>query len=131
MTREELKAAAIRMLDKAYCPYSHFQVGAAVLSASTGRIYSGCNMENASYGATICAERNAITTAVAAEGRIGLDLIVVASRSSHPAPPCAVCLQVISEFALPETPVILINDEGVEERYLFSDLLPHPFEFED
>ena len=128
---KEARRLAMEAMENAYCPYSHFQVGAAVLSASTGRIYSGCNMENASYGATICAERNAITTAVAAEGRIGLDLIVVASRSSHPAPPCAVCLQVISEFALPETPVILINDEGVEERYLFSDLLPHPFEFED
>lgn len=113
----------------AYAPYSKFKVGAAVVSAATGRIYPGCNVENSSYGATICAERNAITSAVAAEGVIGIDMVVVASDCNPPAQPCAVCLQVMSEFILPSTPVILVNEEGKREDYVFSDLLPHPFDF--
>ncbi len=120
---------AERVMLNAYAPYSSFRVGAAVVSAQTGIIYSGCNMENASYGATICAERNAITTAVAAEGVIGIDMVVVASETIPPAQPCAVCLQVMSEFIRSETPVILVSTKGKTERYLYSDLLPHPFEF--
>ena len=120
---------AKRVMLNAYAPYSGFKVGAAVLSAATGRIYSGCNMENASYGATICAERNAITTAVANEGAIGIELVVVASESLPPAQPCAVCLQVMSEFIRPETPVVLVSTKGETEHYVYSDLLPHPFEF--
>lgn len=120
---------AVKARYNAYAPYSAFKVGAAVVSAATGRIYSGCNVENSSYGATICAERNAITSAVAAEGVIGIDLLVVASASNPPAQPCAVCLQVMSEFILPSTPVILVNEDGMREDYVFSDLLPHPFDF--
>lgn len=120
---------AKRVMLNAYAPYSGFRVGAAVLSAATGRIYSGCNMENASYGATICAERNAITTAVANEGAVGIELVVVASESLPPAQPCAVCLQVMSEFIRPETPVVLVSTKGAVERYVYSELLPHPFEF--
>ncbi len=122
---------ARRAMYNAYAPYSSFRVGAAVLSAASGRIYSGCNMENASFGATICAERNAITTAVTNEGAIGIDLIVISSECNPPAQPCAVCLQVMSEFIRPETPVILISTDGTTERYHYSDLLPHPFEFGD
>ncbi len=124
---EEARAA----MYNAYCPYSKFRVGAAVLSAATGRIYSGCNMENASFGATICAERNAITTAVTNEGAFGIDLVVISSQCLPPAQPCAVCLQVMSEFIRPETPVILVSEDGTTERYHYSDLLPHPFEFGD
>lgn len=122
---------ARKAMYNAYAPYSKFRVGAAVLSAATGRIYPGCNMENASYGATICAERNAITTAVANEGAIGIDLIVISSECNPPAQPCAVCLQVMSEFIRPETPVVLVSSDGTTERYKYSDLLPHPFEFGD
>ena len=122
---------ARKAMYNAYCPYSKFRVGAAVLSAATGRIYSGCNMENASYGATICAERNAITTAVTNEGAFGIDLVVISSQCLPPAQPCAVCLQVMSEFIRPETPVILVSEDGTSERYHYSDLLPHPFEFGD
>ncbi len=120
---------ARKAMYNAYAPYSKFRVGAAVLSAASGRIYPGCNMENASYGATICAERNAITTAVTNEGAIGIDLIVISSECNPPAQPCAVCLQVMSEFIRPETPVILVSTDGTTERYKYSDLLPHPFEF--
>ena len=122
---------ARKAMYNAYCPYSKFRVGAAVLSAATGRIYSGCNMENASFGATICAERNAITTAVTHEGAFGIDLVVISSQCLPPAQPCAVCLQVMSEFIRPETPIILVSEDGTTERYRYCDLLPHPFEFGD
>lgn len=132
-TKEVMKEAidkALNAMEHAYSPYSNFNVGAAVLSAGSGRIYSGCNVENASYGATICAERNAITTAIANEGAIGIDLLVVASRCNPPAMPCAVCRQVMSEFIRPDTPIVLVNTMGVIETYKFSELLPHPFDFE-
>ena len=132
-TKEVMKEAideALNAMEHAYSPYSNFNVGAAVLSAGSGRIYSGCNVENASYGATICAERNAITTAITNEGAIGIDLLVVASRCNPPAMPCAVCRQVMSEFIRPDTPIVLVNTMGVIETYKFSELLPHPFDFE-
>lgn len=122
---------ALSALYNAYAPYSKFRVGASVLSSQSGRIYAGCNVENASYGATICAERNAITTAITNEGVIGIDLLVVASESKEPAPPCAVCLQVMSEFIRPETPIILVSTNGAIKRMEFKDLLPSPFSFEE
>ena len=124
-----LRKAAAAARENAYAPYSSFKVGAAVLSAETGRIYSGCNMENSSYGATICAERNAITTAIAAEGVIGIDMLAVCSDDDPPAPPCALCLQVMAEFARPETEIILFSVNGDERHYTFSELLPNPFVF--
>jgi len=112
----------------AYAPYSHFQVGAALVSAKTGLIYSGCNVENGSYGATICAERNAVLHAMAEEGELGIDLLVVVSDADPPAPPCAQCLQVLSEFSRPETEVHLFNMDGSSHQiYRFGELLPHPF----
>ena len=111
----------------AYVPYSHFPVGAAIVSAATGRIYPGCNVENSSFGGTICAERNAITTAVAAEGAIGIDLVVVVSADDPPAPPCAICRQVLSEFCRSETKLVLLSTNGKIARYSFGELLPHPF----
>lgn len=122
---------ARKAMYNAYAPYSKFKVGAALLSSQSGRIYSGCNVENASFGATICAERNAITTAITAEGAIGIDLLVVSSMVNPPAIPCAICLQVMSEFIRPETPIILISNEGTMVRYQYKDLLPHPFDFGD
>ena len=120
--------AARKARENGYAPYSGFRVGAAIVSASSGRIYSGCNVENSSYGATICAERNAITTAVAAEGKIGIECLAVYSDDAPPAPPCALCLQVIAEFARPETEVILVTPRTIR-RYNFSQLLPMPFIF--
>ncbi len=127
---EEAIAKARATMHNAYAPYSNFRVGAAVVSAATGKIYLGCNMENSSFGATICAERNAISTAVAEEGVIGIDMVVISSECIPPAKPCAICLQVMSEFIRPETPIILVSSDTVE-RYSYSDLLPHPFEFGD
>lgn len=126
---EKAKEAAKKAWENAYTPFSEYHVGAAVVSAATGNIYPGCNVENSSLGATICAERNAITTAIAAEGPVGLSLVVVYSDDDPPAPPCAVCLQVIAEFARPDTPVVLFAKNGHEVRYQFKDLLPNAFIF--
>jgi len=120
-------ASQVRL--NAYAPYSRFQVGAAVVSASTQSIYSGCNVENSSYGATICAERGAMMKAVAAEGDFRADMIVVVSDDDPPAPPCAVCLQVLAEFCKPETEVYLYAIAGGSMHHTFKELLPYPFIF--
>lgn len=125
----QAKDAAAKARLNAYAPYSTFKVGAAVVSAATGRIYSGCNVENSSYGATICAERNAILNAIANEGRIGIDMLVVVSDDTPPAPPCAQCLQVLAEFSRPETEVHLVDLAGNDSQYRFDQLLPFPFIF--
>ena len=120
----------------AYAPYSNYKVGAALLSAATSRVYSGCNVENSSYGASICAERNAVLNAIANEGRLGVELLVVVSEESPPAPPCAQCLQVLSEFCRPETEVHMLDTLAAQKKgqgthlvYTFAQLLPHPFIF--
>ncbi len=101
--RESLLAAAAGAMGNAHAPYSKFRVGAAV-RASDGRIFAGCNVENASYGLTICAERAAIFAAVAAGAkRIGA-IAIVASGPQSPFP-CGACRQVLAEFASPDTPV--------------------------
>lgn len=108
----------------AYAPYSHFQVGAALL-ASSGKIYTGCNIENASYPLSICAERVAIFKAVSEGETQFLALAVVADSQSLSAP-CGACRQVIMEFA-PELLVVLSNLEGQRIIVKASDLLPMPF----
>lgn len=123
------KDAASKARKNAYTPYSDFKVGAAIVSAATGRIYSGCNVENSSYGATICAERNAILNAIANEGQIGIDMLVVVSDDNPPAPPCAQCLQVLAEFSRPETEIHLVDLAGNVCQYRFDQLLPFPFIF--
>ncbi|MDT4761382.1 cytidine deaminase [Sphaerochaeta sp. PS] len=139
-TREQLLRLAIgeayAKRKNAYAPYSQFKVGAALLSAATSRVYSGCNVENSSYGATICAERNAVLNAVATEGSLGIELLVVVSKDSPPAPPCAECLQVLAEFSRPETEIHLLDTVAAEQEgkgthlvYTFGELLPYPFIF--
>ena len=124
MTREELKAAAIAMLDRAYCPYSHFAVGAA-LECADGTVYTGCNIENAAFSPTICAERTAVAKAVS-EGHTDFVRIVVAGRSKDFCVPCGVCRQVLREFA-PNMEVICLNGAGEEQVFTLSELLPHSF----
>ena len=132
---EEAVRAALASRTNAYAPYSRYKVGAALVTAGSGKIYSGCNVENSSYGATICAERNAILHAVSEEGVLGIDLLVVVSEDDPPAPPCAQCLQVLAEFCRPESEIHLVDVAfaegrgGVHEVYRFSALLPHPFIF--
>ena len=125
MTREELKAAAIAMLDRAYVPYSRFPVGAA-LECADGTVYTGCNVENAVYPAGICAERNAIFHAVA-EGHTDFVRIAIAGRSGDFCYPCGICRQVMREFA-PELEVICLNGKGEELALPLRELLPHSFD---
>jgi cytidine deaminase len=111
-------------MESAYAPYSNFKVGAAVLGAS-GRIYSGCNVENASYGLSICAERVAIFKAVS-EGEREIRAIAIANSSGKPAFPCGACRQVMAEFAGDEMEILLVSDEGVEKHTL-AELFPNAF----
>jgi len=109
----------------AYAPYSKYQVGCA-LETSDGTIFTGCNIENASYGATLCAERVAIFKAVS-EGHRHFRRIVICTDSSTPAAPCGLCRQVMAEFFGPELEIILCGANETERRYTFAELLPHPF----
>jgi len=121
---EALKAAAQARVN-AYAPYSGFKVGAA-LRAESGKLYTGCNVENASFGATICAERGAMMSAVASGERKFRSLLVV-TEAEPPAMPCALCLQVLSEFCSPDMPVYTATPGEVVGEILLRDLLPHPF----
>ncbi|MGE0075491.1 MAG: cytidine deaminase [Sphaerochaetaceae bacterium] len=129
LLRFKARETASQVRLNAYAPYSKFQVGAAVVSASSGTIYHGCNVENSSYGATICAERGALMEAVAQEGDFRIDMVVVVSDDNPPAPPCELCLQVLAEFATDDTVVHLYDTKGNSETYRFDELLPHPFIF--
>ena len=109
MTHEELKSAAVSMLDRAYVPYSHFPVGAA-LECDDGTVYTGCNVENGAYSACICAERTAIVKAVS-EGKRNFRRIAVAARTKEFCVPCGECRQVMNEFS-PAMEVICMNEQG-------------------
>lgn len=116
--------AAWQAKERAYAPYSHFMVGAAVLDAD-GRIFTGCNIENASYGLCNCAERTAIFKAVS-EGCKELQLLVVCSDSERLTPPCGACRQVMAELA-PMMKVILVNKTGQYLETTVDELLPLAF----
>ncbi len=122
--RQQLLDQARQARARAYAPYSHFTVGAAVLTA-TGEIFSGCNLENASYGATICAERVAIFAAVAAGCR-NLTALAVLTDTPEPVAPCGLCRQVLAEFN-PDCPVIMATTAGVWRLANLQELLPLAF----
>ena len=125
--KEDLVNRARTALERAYAPYSKFKVGASVLTEAGG-VYSGCNVENASYGLTNCAERTAIFAAVAAEGdAMRIRAIAVWSRPEGPCAPCGACRQVIYEFG-PSALVLFQGKNGMEELRA-SDLLPVGFVF--
>lgn len=119
-----LLSAARAARRRAYAPYSRFRVGAAVMAG--GRIFTGANLENASYGLTLCAERAAVSAAVL-QGARRLDAIAIASGTSPPTPPCGMCLQTLAEFAGPELPVLLAGGRGGGRRTTLGELLPHAF----
>jgi cytidine deaminase len=123
--REALLNAARAVMRHAYAPYSKFQVGAAILTES-GSIYTGCNVENASYGLTNCAERTAIFTAVATEGAgLRLRAVAVCSEPACACAPCGACRQVIHEFG-PQAIVLYPGKDGIDESRA-SELLPAGF----
>lgn len=123
---EPLVEAAKRAQQHAYCPYSGFAVGAALL-VGDGTVVTGCNMENRSYGLTICAERTAVAAANAA-GHRDLQALVVVAPASPAARPCGQCLDTLAEFN-PHIPILLVAEDGSREELLLSDLLPQPFSF--
>ncbi len=124
MNPDELVEAARKALDRAHAPYSGYQVGAALLCAD-GTVFTGCNVENASYGLTNCAERTAVFSAVAA-GQTKFSAIAIVA-SGEPTPfPCGACRQVLAEFCPPELPVYVARADGYETISL-GDLLPHAF----
>ena len=124
MTNQELVQAAFSMLERAYVPYSQFPVGAA-LRCKDGSVFTGCNIENAAYSPTICAERTAVAKAVS-EGHRDFVRIVVTGKCEDFCVPCAVCRQVLYEFA-PDMEVISLNGKGEELTRTLRELLPHGF----
>jgi cytidine deaminase len=110
-----------------YSPYSNFKVGAALKVKGHDEIFVGCNVENASYGATICAERNAVWSSVAKLGKQELEFLIVITNTADPSIPCALCLQVLSEFNDGDLPIYLANQDGVKNLVYLNELLPRPF----
>ena len=128
MTDEKLVALAKEAMEQAYAPYSGFKVGAALL-AKGGRVFKGCNVENASYGATNCAERTAVFKAVS-EGCREFEAIAIVASSGDHIPPCGICRQVLAEF-MPDGKVILDSDKKGMVTYLVRELLPCGFSGKD
>lgn len=127
---EELILAALKARENAYAPYSHYQVGAAVLTAD-GAVFTGCNVENASYGATCCAERTAVFQAVSA-GKRKMKAVAIAGGMEGEAPsdyayPCGICRQVLSEFGGPDLTVIVAKSPDDYREYSLGELLPSSF----
>jgi len=122
MTPEELIDLAKQVRKKAYAPYSHYKVGAALLGKS-GKIYTGCNVENASYGHTVCAERTAVVKAVS-EGEREFEAVAVVTKNGGS--PCGACRQVLSEFS-PELIIYIADKNGEYRTTTLKQLLPDSF----
>ncbi|MBL8958979.1 MAG: cytidine deaminase [Gemmatimonadetes bacterium] len=116
--------AALEAMQRAYAPYSHFRVGAALVSRD-GAVFMGCNVENSSYPAGICAERSALSAAVVAGAREFVR-VVVATEATDPTPPCGLCRQALVEFA-PDLEVISVTSDGKRAAWRLGNLLPAPF----
>jgi cytidine deaminase len=119
-----LRERALGAMARAYAPYSGFHVGAALL-ATDGSITEGCNVENASFPAGICAERGAVAAAVA-RGNRDFDSIMIATEAEEPTPPCGICRQVLEEFS-PHLLVVSVTSAGREARWTLDELLPRAF----
>jgi cytidine deaminase len=125
VTEEQLVAAAREARERAIAPYSSFAVGSA-LETADGEIITGCNIENATYGLTVCAERVAMFKALS-DGRRQFTRVVVVADTASPTPPCGACRQILWEFG-GDLEVILANLTGVHARHRLSDLFPLPFD---
>lgn len=129
MTDEQLVSIARKARSHAYVPYSKFAVGAALLTVS-GRVIEGCNIENAAYGVTNCAERTALFAA-RASGMTEFQKIAVVADAPRPVPPCGACRQVMAELCPPDMEVVLANMKGDMQRTTVRELLPGAFAAED
>jgi cytidine deaminase len=125
---EALVEAAKQARAHAYAPYSRYRVGAAV-RADNGKTYVGVNVENASYGLALCAERSAVAAAIT-DGARALEAVAVVTSTSPPAAPCGMCRQTLAEFAH-DLPVVLVNDDGERVQTTLAELLPRAFRRED
>jgi cytidine deaminase len=125
LTEDQLVEASLAARQNAVAPYSHFLVGAA-LETDTGEIFTGCNVENATYGLTVCAERVAIWKALS-EGRRKFVRIAVAADTDSLTPPCGACRQIIWEFC-GDVPVVLVNLQGRREHFTMRELFPKAFD---
>lgn len=116
--------------ERAHAPYSKFLVGACFKVSGKEEFISGCNVENASFGATVCAERVALWNWASQKDRVAdkLEFLVIVTDTSSPvAGPCGLCLQTMSEFLEPDTPIFLANLQDLQKEVLFRDLLPYTF----
>lgn len=129
MEKEQLMKKAIEARGNAYVPYSKFPVGAALLTAD-GKVYTGCNIENAGYSMTNCAERTAMFKAVS-EGDKVFTALAVSADTPGPVSPCGACRQVLAEFCSPDMPVYLTNLKGDVQETTINELLPGAFSTED
>ena len=122
-----MKDKLLKLLENSYAPYSNMHF-ACIVETKSGNFYEGVNIENASYGGTICAERNAITNAITS-GYTKKDFtkLYIMSDAKEGSMPCFMCRQVINEFFLPTSEVIIMNKEGRERRFLVKDICPYPF----
>jgi cytidine deaminase len=124
---DALISEAKKVRENAYARFSGFKVGAALLTTD-GKIYSGCNVENSSYGLTNCAERTAVFKAVS-DGHTKFKAIAIYTDANPPATPCGACRQVLYEFN-PELEITCANSMGISEKFILSDLLPEGFRLE-
>jgi len=126
---DELLLAAKEAYQRAYAPYSKFHVGASALTAD-GNVVNGCNVENASYGLTICAERNCISHAVV-NGQQKFKLIMIYTEQEKLTPPCGACRQVIAEFFVQSAQVVAVNHKNQQQIWTVAELLPDAFTPQD
>ena len=128
MTDKELVLKAVKVMDNAYAPYSEFKVGAAIFTEE-GKVFGGCNIENASYPAGICAERAAIGSAVSSGTKKFIKIAIVGGKNGKITdfcPPCGICRQVLSEFCDEDFEILLYNGKRIKS-YRLKELLPHNF----